>query len=228
MTIKRPWIRTALTFVLLLAVSLYAAPTYEGSLSYPDGITASASWANSDTVFSWNVSLVEYQGSEYWYYAYKMSVPEKDISHLILEVSEGLLISEIVDISVSHAYQLEGPDSYNPGNSNPNMPDVLHGIKIEMKENTTEVSFSFYSQRNPMLGDFYAKDGKDDRGTIDVAAWNSGFGLSLDDVSLFDAATYGKIVVPDTSIIHTPAPGAVLLGSVGVLMVGWLRRKIGV
>lgn len=204
-----------LTLVLALGATLTAA--YTGSLTGSGGgIVATQSWNSPATTFSWDVS----QQGNYWFYEYTFSVPAKDISHLILETSTNIGPNDIFNES----YAFDPAKLYTPGGdgkSNPNLPGNIFGVKFDELTDTS-FSFSFYSTRVPMLGDFYAKDGRD--GGLDVTAWNSGFGTLPAGATLATAAQYGKIVVPDTLTI-IPAPGAVLLAGIGTTLVGWLRRR---
>ena len=121
----------------------------------------------------------------------------------------------------------------------------MYGLKFEggLSANALTWSVSFNSDRSPVQGNFYSKDGKDDpdgnRGPlpmIDVVAWNSGFtGLSpegADDnpaVTADGTATDTWIAVPDT---HTqeviPEASSILLGVLGLMSSGGylrLRRR---
>ena len=90
------------------------------------------------------------------------------------------------------------------------MPGEIKGIKFP--GSGTQLVLSFYSDRAPMWGSFYAKDGTD--GSNDVYAYNSGFsGVGSD-----------FIAVPDTTTT-VPVPGAVLLGMLGLAVAGSKLRK---
>jgi hypothetical protein len=142
--------------------------------------------------------------------------------------------------------------SINDGNSNPNMPAPIYGIKIG-SSTTASTTFSFDIFRAPTWGDFYAKDGNAGGGTN--SAWNSGLGQIADPA--FDPNTYPanpsvndsyfsfdngngqffyKILRPDTEGGggggEIPAPPSVVLAAIGG--VSWFgsafirRRKLAV
>ena len=108
-------------------------------------------------------------------------------------------------------------DADSNGKSNPMMPGEIYGIKFEAPyvENAQHITLSFYCDRAPTWGDFYAKDGKG------VLAYNTGF--TSDDVDptcpASNGSLNGHLLVPDT----VPEPG--LLTLLGIGGVGLLRRK---
>jgi hypothetical protein len=193
-----------------------AGPTLSGSLSSGSGITglypSSNPWldGSSASTLSWWVTDND-NGT--FTYKYILSVTQKEISHMIIEVSPTFTSDNIRQI-------LQGSGSVgeygDEGKSNPGIPGLLYGIKTA--SGGLSYTLEFISNRIPVWGDFYAKDGKD--GGKDVAIWNSGFGNPDSDDS-----SIGHILVPDTIPPIVPVPGAMVLGSLGMVCVGFLRRK---
>jgi len=165
-----------ITILYLFLILFTAAPQaqallYEGSLTGAGGgITATDGWDSPSTMFSWSISDVGVQnGDILWQYNYLFEVPRKDISHMIIEVSPEASDNEFAILSGSSAgVQVYGEE----GNSNPNIPENMWGIKFE--EGSLVLAASFQTTRAPVWGDFYAKDGVDDG--INVTAWHTGVG----------------------------------------------------
>jgi hypothetical protein len=181
---------------------------YTGGLSADGGgIEAKDGWDSSGTTISW---LIINHGTHVEY-NYTFTVPDKETSHIIFEVSENFTLDDF----------LSGPTGelkwYEEGSSNPNMPAGFWGIKFEItsNENLTE-TISFNSTRLAMWGNYYAADGKS-KDDVWAEGWNTGLNTAYvgDDAGAF-------IPVPDTVV---PVPGAVLLGMLGLGVAGIKLRK---
>jgi hypothetical protein len=141
---------------------------------------------------------------------------------LILGVSETFSPSNISSGLGYDTIALFSPT--DSGNSNPGLPNPIYGIKFDYSDGISEgnsVVYSFFSDRAPMWGSFYAKDGTDANGTIEVYAYNYGLKSGAIPDGNFNTDRY--IVVPDTHSV--PEPGTLLLLGLGLMGIGGMTRR---
>jgi hypothetical protein len=209
--------RTIWVLLLLSMCNLVSAGvTYTGSLSVGGGgLVANEDWNVPSTTLDWDVS----QSGSIWTYYYKLTLPSKDISHFILEASDNFTSSNL--LSEDHPGPIEIKTHGSGGN--PDKPEDVFGIKFDETTGTTwEVTIT--SDRGPMWGDIYAKNGAGG----DINLYNAGF--TSPDFDPIAAPSSGSVknhvLVPDTvSIPPIPAPGAIMLSSIGLGVVTWYRRR---
>ncbi len=224
---------------LALSIATSQAVIYSGSLSSDgagtDGtLFGTEQWA-SGALFSWSASDEE-ANCPSWYYSYTLTVLGKDISHVTTEVSDEFTLANLLNGINDPGSILTGGslDVYGPGlhgSSDPDIPDRLYGIKVDTTGDTKSISWSFCSNRVPVWGDMYAKDGK--TGGNDVYLYNTGFTAGDTDPDiLINPAANGSvdnhILVPDSiddpEGPPIPEPSTSLLGIIGLIMI--LRRRM--
>jgi len=221
--------------VLTLLATAAGAETYTGMLTTDDGgLVGTDPWATGPSTLSWTVEAVE---GPIWQYCYTLTVPEKAVSHFILELSDdfgpeklespSLWINgcEVAWADVDTEFGLLGP-------GNPSIPDVMYGIKVDIPvpppgagDDPLTVTFCFRTLRDPVWGDFYAKDGTAPGAGAFVTLWNAGFTDPDTDPIDFpaDGALEGHLLVPDDTEIPEPMTLAML--ATGGMFALVLRRK---
>lgn len=265
--------------VLWLAGNAWGTPInieYSGWLSDGEGLTGSEPWApgtgddRDGAKLSWDVSYFDDDGSDevsgLWTYNYTLDVTDSDdlrgISHLIVEVSDSFHSESGVDeYGVPYSSNIKDGttsdwdlDTFD-GPSNPSMPGPIYGLKwqdgIPGGESTEYQWFwTIVSDRKPMWGDFYTKDGVYPKGNDghDVFAYNTGFGLEAETLDSIDGVwkateigngnamsadgLHAWALVPDTGDggefgDPVPEPSTIFLLGGGLLMLaaGYRRKR---
>ena len=159
-----------------------------------------------------------------WWYSYTFSVGSKAISHVILEVSD--ISPDVISLFNGTTEPYAGPTGFVRDGSNPGMPDAgIYGIKWDTSGNPLIFAFTIVTDRMPMWGDFYAKNGQSNLpGGGFVYGYNSGFGTDTTD-PIGDGNAGGWVLVPDTQTGVIPEPGTFLLLGTGLLGIAAIRYR---
>jgi hypothetical protein len=198
---------------------------YTGTLTSGSGLIGFGGWSTGASL-TWTVDDTTAPGL--WHYQYELTVANKDISHLIVETSLTFVdepaLTNLFNLSWTGGYDVDTfGDSGDPGISYGD----IYGLKID-NVSTKDLLVTFDSDRVPVWGDFYAKDGTDNLGggvKEDVYLYNDGF-FAVDPIApLANGPLNGHLLVPDTVSV-VPVPGAVLLGALGLCTSGYILRRI--
>lgn len=161
------------------------------------GVTGTKAWANGGFNIAWDIQFDD--NTDQWTYQYHLTTSAKDISHWLLEVTEdsdSVLVAPGSSAAVS-------PTTYSPsdpGKSNPLLPNSLFGVKFDYGD--TDEVYTLVTDRAPVYGVFYAKDGKD--GGKDVVAWSNA--LASSDYKTSESLTLTDFIVRPNGK-HTPPGG---------------------
>ena len=181
------------------------------------GVDATQQWDNGGFTIDWTIT----QGADdKWTYTYDVKGDTKALSHFILEVTE--------DGNPFNTYNgtstYEGPDTWDvngQGKSNPLMPNPIYGVKFDF--GSTEVTYTMVTDRAPVYGVFYTKDGKD--GGNDVVAWSNA--LNSSDYRTNEFLTITDFIVRPDGVggAPVPEPATMLLLSCGLIGIAASGRK---
>ncbi|MHB0914010.1 MAG: PEP-CTERM sorting domain-containing protein [Armatimonadota bacterium] len=210
----------ALTVVIAGAAFAATGPSYSGGLSAADGgLITTGTWADpsNPATLDWTVTYI----GGLWDYSYTLSVYGMDVSHAIIEVSPEFTVGDLFNPYLNGTEWTNiGIDNFEPGPGNPNMPGDIYGLKFDAT-NGTFVTIDFQSDRAPVWGDFYAKDGATDG--VFSTLYNSGFTAADPTAPAANGSLDGHLLRPDAVV---PEPGTLAgLIVLGGLLPAMRRRR---
>jgi hypothetical protein len=230
-TFKRIRFYVLFLLIVITCTICNGNPTaYTGSLSVGDGgLVSEGVWNDPATTLYWSVDDTTTPGL--WHYTYQLIVPAQAISHIIIEASDGDPWGQFtIDNLFSAASTPEDwigsivIQNQSSDGANPDMPEDMWGIKFNSAFAATTITVSFDSDRMPVWGDFYSKNGKEPGTDVWNVVYNTGF--TVDDYDPLALASNGSleyhILVPDS---YVPAPGAIVLSSIGIGLINLLKRR---
>lgn len=196
-----------------------AATELQGSRSSAagGGVTAMDGWRDGNLTLSWDISRDALSGL--WTYTYTLATKQKDPSHFILETTQSDSAFSILDGSSAN---ILGPKTWSVSGSNPEMPNEIFGIKFDF--GGSPVTYTLVTDRAPVYGVFYTKDGKS--GGEWAVAWSNALNYA-DYRTRLDLTSQDFIVRPDGEAQPSavPLPAAFWPFASGIAGLVALRRR---
>jgi hypothetical protein len=222
-----------LLFTVILILNSLASKsygtTYSGSLNYdpqqPSGNAASDFLVNGDKwpsykiTLSWTVTNEDATQPGFpWKYTYTFghNGGKAAISHLILETSNTFTLANLTGLTGA---KLDSIGMQSVSSGNPGMPSDMYGIRLDPStDNSLSMTWTFWSNRMPVWGDFYVKNGKENNACNQNTTNNVQNGFTSSDTDPTGPAANGSlnfhILRPDTTTVPEPTTmGLILLGS---------------
>jgi len=171
--------------------------------------------AGGDFTIAWQITSVS-GGYQYQYTFTDPTAPQKALSHVIIGLSANCMDQTCIwDPTPASAGIQEWGDE---GNSNPDIPDLLWGIKFNTSNDPTIFSVAFLSNRIPVWQNVYAKSGQYEGGETYI--YNTGF----DPTTIKNGLKSYYIAAPD-SVVPEPAFYGMLAAGLGGLYLALRRRR---
>jgi hypothetical protein len=242
--------------VALLAIPAFAGTVYNTStdVTFTSGVTTgtrtvtpmqiNAFGTYGNLRLDWSITdnsngLFTYQ---YTFSGLNNTVLRPDISHFILELSQGctavngcvqnatMQVGSNTPVAIGSNQLVYG--TFGAGQGNPLFPmqvngggvPSIFGVKFDLSTDGSPVTYSFTSNKAPVWGHFYAKGGSENGNNFGVA-YN--YGLTSTAIASANQSTNWYILRPDTfgEFAEVPEPGTIVLTGAGLLAALLWRRR---